>query len=84
VAEQEKERSILEQRPAYLEAIKPQTLDEALAQNLKVVKEWNVTDVPSYYFAGPDGKKIASFCGGSLKEFREVLDLVLKKFPESK
>ena len=77
MAERPKERSVLEQRPDYLDAIKPQTLNEAMDDNLKIVKDWKVKNVPAIFFADSQGRPLACFEGGSISEFREKLDSVL-------
>jgi len=81
ISEQAKERAILEHRTEYIEAIKPQTLDQAIKDNMKLAKEWKVKVMPSMYFAEPNGKLLVKFEGGTVKDFLEKMNSVetLKK-----
>jgi len=77
IVEQDKEKAVLEHRTAYLDAIKPQTLDQAIKDNMKLAKEWKVKVLPSMYFADPDGKLLDEFPGGTVKEFIPKMNKVL-------
>ncbi|MHC4660646.1 MAG: hypothetical protein ACYS8W_03055 [Planctomycetota bacterium] len=79
IVEQQKERSILEHRSEYLTAIKPQTLDQAIADNLSLAEKWKVKVLPSMYFADSEGKMLQAFPGGTVKEFIEKMNAVLGK-----